>query len=197
MNPDRQWLNLDWTYNELVRVFHDRGFRAPTRERLLKTLIADGATAYGVTAGQTSSLSDDRVKSLLHAYDMWPRLAAGDDTIADRKTVEDDLTDLQQFSLIAQRKRLVVCEGGYLAMIPRICAVMLDNLRRDTGSEFKVGILHGSRTPIVLLEAGDEGVENTDGYPKYTIYGQCYVEGHMYGEMVDWEERSGEILELW
>jgi hypothetical protein len=198
MNPDRQWLNLDWNYNELVKVFRDRGFYEPSRERVLKTLLADGASPYHrITAEKPSSLSDEYIKALLHAYDMWPLLTAGDDTISDRKEVENNLATLQQLSLICQRKRLAVCEGGYLALIPRFCGFLLEHLRIDTGYEFKVGILHGSRSPIILLEVDDKGFEDLSAYSRWMVYGQCYVEGHMYGEVVDWDEGDAEILELW
>jgi hypothetical protein len=189
---------LDWNYNELVKVFRDRGFSEPSRERVLKTLLADGANStHRITAEKPSSLSNEYIEALLYAYDMWPRLTAGDDTISDRQTLKDNLHDLQQLSLVCQRKRLAVCEGGYLALIPRFCGFLLEHLRIDTGHEFKVGILHGSRSPIILLEADVEGCQNLSDYSKWMIYGQCYVEGHMYGEVVDWDEGDAEILELW
>jgi hypothetical protein len=93
---------------------------------------------------------------------------------------------------MAQRKRLAVCDGGYLAMIPRFPAVILNEVRNDTGWEFEVGILHGSRTPIIMMDYAE-----ADREPKvYTVYGQCYVEDHMYGEAVDWEEQDADVFEL-
>ena len=80
------------------------------------------------------------------------------------------------------------CEGGYLAVVPRICALQLKGIREKAGVELRVAILHGSRTPIVALEAGDPVARDLCGYTRYAMGGQCYVEDHRYGEMIDWEE---------
>ncbi len=193
MDADRSWLNLDWHFQELTRVLSEHGFAVPTRQRLLKTLLADNALAWGhkTTPENPSSLTDERVRALLHAYDTWPRLAAGG-IVPNQDIVEYDLKHLQQSSLMTQRKRLAVCEGGYLAMVPRVCGVFLEGLREETGAEFEIAILHGSRTPVLVIDA------ESDGEPRaYRVYGQCYVEDHMYGEAVDWEEQDADVLELW
>lgn len=212
MDADRSFLNLDWHHEQLLKLPWKqhrprrslgkklRGLFAaresekavvPMRERLLKTLIADGADPRhnNVSAERPSNLSDERIRELLHAYDMWPRLRGGEDVL-DRAKVEKDLVDLQQQSLIAQAKRLVVCEGGYLALVPRMTGHVLDGFRKD-GLIFEIAILHGSKTPVILVRDYDGG-----RYPRYTVFGQCYLEDHMYGEAVNWREEDGDVFEL-
>jgi hypothetical protein len=194
MDADRSWLKLDWHFQELTKVLSERGFSAPTRERLLKTLLADNAFGWHYepsTPENPSALTDERVRALLHAYDTWPSLAAGE-IIRNQDMVKADLHQLQQSSLVAQRKCLAVCEGGYLAMVPRFQAVILNRVRKDTGWKFEVGILHGSRTPVIMMDYA-----KADREPKvYRVFGQCYVEDHMYGEAVDWEEQDADVLKL-
>jgi hypothetical protein len=193
MDADRSCLNLDWHFQELTKVLSERGFAAPTRERLLKTLLADNALAWNhdTTPENPSALTDERVRALLHAHDTWPRLAAGD-TVPNHETVKSDLKHLQQASLMTQHKRLAVCEGGYLAMIPRVCGVFLEGIREESGAEFEIAILHGSRTPVIMMDAENDGKSKA-----YRVYGQCYVEDHMYGEALDWEEQDADVFELW
>ncbi len=48
--------------------------------------------------------------------------------------------------------------------------------------------MHGSKTPVVLRRDGNERL-------RYRVVGQCYWEGVMYGEAVDWElDEAGEFV---
>jgi hypothetical protein len=49
-----------------------------------------------------------------------------------------------------------------------------------------VCILHGISTPCVLPKVGD----------RYEYIGQCYVDGIMYGETVDWAEHQADDFTL-
>ena len=194
MNPDRLWLNLDWHVAQMQKYVQRFIFRPSkrksqrtnpiTRERVLKTLLADGAQSmHRVTAEKPSSLSDERVKELLHAYDEWPHLAANNALDRNSSKVADDLWYLQQYSLMAQRKRLAICEGGHLALVPRVCLYS----QEPDAPKFEIAVLHGSRTPIVVIEIPGLG---------WDVIGQAYVEGMMYGEAVTWKEEEADVLRL-
>lgn len=51
-----------------------------------------------------------------------------------------------------------------------------------------VALLHGSRMPILLREAGDTAT--------YQVVGACYVEGLMFGEAVNWDEDAADDIFL-
>lgn len=60
---------------------------------------------------------------------------------------------------------------------------------RFTQKEDKVAILHGARFPVILRRVGGES-------QKYYVVGDCYVDGIMYGEAVDWEAEDAEDILL-
>jgi hypothetical protein len=151
-----------------------------TRERMLKTLLADGAwPRHTITPERPPNLSDERIREPLHAYDMWPTIVAGDTSSPNVEKVKDDLYHVQQYSMIIQRKRLAGCSDGYLALVPRVC-MLKDNC--------KIAILHGSKVPIVMIEK--EGRTN-----EWQVTEQCYLEDSMYGESVDWKE-DGDVFKI-
>jgi len=45
------------------------------------------------------------------------------------------------------------------------------------------------RNPVVIEEVG----EGTD---RWKVIGQCYLEGAMYGELVDWGEEEGDLFTI-
>jgi hypothetical protein len=104
---------------------------------------------------------------------MWPRIVANDTTLSDFQKVKADLKELQQRSLVLQRKRLAgyLGDGWPLGLVPRICMQKED--------QCEIAILHGSKFPVVIEEMG----EGTDGWK---IIGQCYLEVAIYGDLVDW-----------
>lgn len=53
----------------------------------------------------------------------------------------------------------------------------------------KISILHGARVPMILRQIKGEP-------KKYQVVGECYVEGLMYGEAVDWEEKDADDIWL-
>jgi hypothetical protein len=183
MDADRNMLNLDYLHEEMVSVLLP-GRPTYSRQRILRALLADGATAWRNRTvhrpEESSSLSDERIEELLHAYDMWPRINEGDTTIPYLEKVKDDLVDLQQQSLILQRKRPAGCTGVKLALVPRMCLFK---------ESCEIVILHGSKVPIVMVEMDEAANERQ-------VVGQCYVEGAMYGEAVDWEEEDGEVFRI-
>jgi len=186
MNPDRGWLAVDFHYEKMISAVAPGTKHSVTREKVLKVLLADGAHLWPqqtVTPEKPSSLSDERVKELLHAYDMWTRIVENDTTLPDFQKVKGDLKELQQRSLIVQQKRLAGCsgDGGPLGFVPRIC------IQKDDRCE--IAILHGSRVPVVIEEVG----EGTD---RWKVIGQCYLEGAMYGELVDWGEEEGDLFTI-
>ncbi|GME47965.1 HET-domain-containing protein [Neofusicoccum parvum] len=56
--------------------------------------------------------------------------------------------------------------------------------RKETKPGDTIVILHGARIPYALRKTEDES--------KYQIVGNCYIEGIMDGEAVDWEEDEAE-----
>jgi hypothetical protein len=186
MNPDRGWLAVDFHYEKMISAVAPGTKHSITREKVLKALLADGALVWPfrtVTPENPSNLSDERVKELLHAYDMWPRIVANDTTLSGFQKVKEDLKEVQQRSMILQRKRLAGCsgDGGTLGLVPRIC------MQKDDHCE--IAILHGSKVPVVI----EEVEEGTD---RWKVIGQCYLEGAMYGELVDWGEEEGDLFTI-
>jgi hypothetical protein len=186
MNPDRGWLAVDFHYEKMISAVAPGTKHSITREKVLKALLADGALVWPfrtVTPENPSNLSDERVKELLHAYDMWPRIVANDTTLSGFQKVKEDLKEVQQRSMILQRKRLAGCsgDGGTLGLVPRIC------MQKDDHCE--IAILHGSKVPVIIEEVGD-------GTDKWKVIGQCYLEGAMYGELVDWGEEEGDLFTI-
>ncbi|PMD14461.1 hypothetical protein NA56DRAFT_711037 [Hyaloscypha hepaticicola] len=150
MNPDRGWLPVDFQYEKKIST----------------ALLADGALLWPfrtVTPEKPSNILDERVKEFLHAYDMWPRIVAKDTTLMDFQKVKGGLKELQQRSLILQRKRLAGCSGDV-----RIC--------------------HSSwiKIPVIIEEVGE-------GADRWKVIGQCYLEGAMYGKLVVCEEEEGDV----
>jgi hypothetical protein len=186
MNPDRGWLAIDLHYETMISAVAPGTKHSITREKVLKALLADGAFVWPsrtVTPEKPSNLSDERVKELLHAYDMWPRIVANDTTLSGFQKVKEDLKEVQQRSMILQRKRLAGCPGdsGPLGLVPRIC------MQKDGHCE--IAILHGSKVPVVIEEVGE-------GTNRWKVIGQCYLEDAMYGELVDWGEEEGDIFTI-
>jgi len=161
MDADRGWLNVDLHYEKMISFGVPGTAHSVTRERVLKTLLADGAMVWPdrtVTPETPSNFSDERVRELLHAYDMWPRIAASDTDFSNFEKVKKDLRELQQRSLIVQRKRLVGTRDGNMALVPRACLLYDD---------CKIAILHGSKVPVVMVEEGE-------GTNEWHVMGQCY-----------------------
>lgn len=57
-----------------------------------------------------------------------------------------------------------------------------------SSAQDSVALLHGSRMPILLREAGDTAT--------YQVVGACYVEGLMFGEAVNWDEDAADDIFL-
>ena len=181
MDEDRGFLNLDGHLEYITTLLAPEATDKITRERVLKTLIADGAVPrHRITTEKPSSLSSERIRELLYAYDMWPRMVANDNSIPNLGKVKKDLFQLQQYSLIVQNKRLAGCLGKFLALVPRVCIEKAD---------CQIAILHGSKVPIVMIE-------NPEGKGQWRVIGQCYLEGMMYGEGVDWEEEDADVFTI-
>ncbi|CZR65443.1 uncharacterized protein PAC_15343 [Phialocephala subalpina] len=77
-----------------------------------------------------------------------------------------------------------ICKGRRLAVLQKHW-IMLGPAQAKKG-DF-IGIIHGSSIPWVL---------RPKGMGTYEVVGQCFVDGVMYGEAVDWTEDDAETLVL-
>ncbi|GME45589.1 putative flavin-binding monooxygenase-like protein [Neofusicoccum parvum] len=86
---------------------------------------------------------------------------------------------------MAMGRRFMRSEQGRTGLVPK--------LGTETPSGGKPGsaiaVLHGCSVPVVLEK--QDGEENV-----YKLVGDCYVEGIMFGEAVEWEEKDADTLIL-
>jgi hypothetical protein len=162
----------------------DRGLLAKANSEtlqaaLIRTLIADGYS--------------DHVVATEVPNDTWERLS-DDDAIG----IYNELENLREISvkglpLHEGNKAMYrsfwsstqVCSGRRLAVLQRHW-FMLGPSRAKKGD--CIAIFHGSTIPWVLRPLGQGS--------KYEVVGQCFVDGCMHGEAVDWTEDEAETFVL-
>jgi hypothetical protein len=102
-------------------------------------------------------------------------LANGDPGHEKTNLIECWLKELTPSAEGCVNHKLVILQERLLALCPSSCQ------KGDL-----ITMLHGSTVPIVLRRTGD----------RYQVMGQCYVEGIMWGEAVDWGEDEGDVFTL-
>jgi hypothetical protein len=161
------------------------GSKSITRHRVLRTYLAEGANAghrmyvncQGSGAFTMSSAPWVISHNTAPLKGMSEILVTGLLQKHDHPDHSVQISeDLDHLSTIRQQRSLVYCWKGRLGLAPE-------------GTEIgdKVAILHGSRVPIVLREQAGG---------KYTVLGQCYYEGAMFGESVGWHEHQAQKMIL-
>ncbi|KAK1978631.1 heterokaryon incompatibility protein [Colletotrichum cereale] len=84
---------------------------------------------------------------------------------------------------MARGRKFVTTEKGRIGMVPWIGSK--EKSKEQKGS--MIVVLHGCCVPIMLdLIGGNE----------YKVVGECYIEGVMHGEAVDWEEGEADTFTL-
>ena len=78
-----------------------------------------------------------------------------------------------------------VCKGRVLAMLSNFWLALAPQQVQPGDC---ICVLHGSTVPWALRPTNDEG--------KYEVVGQCFVDGIMYGEAVNWEEDEADTFVL-
>jgi hypothetical protein len=157
------------------------------RKRLLKVLLADGTFSFhqqDVYDGMKEhrKLTDDALESLLEAYDKESAIRQSNTLLHNSEKLKYERQFLREKMLVCYRKRVFSSEASSLGLAPK-----------DVKFGDLICIVHGSRVPIVLrkLEGGKESGEQV-----YRLVGQCYLEGAMYGEKVNWAENQTDTFLL-
>jgi hypothetical protein len=97
--------------------------------------------------------------------------------------LQEDARVLQQVLKIAEGRCLTWTDGDGSA---------LALVSGETRAGDLVGVLHGSRTPVVVRRVVAGELEEVG----YRVVGQCFVEGVMYGEAVTWREEEADTFVL-
>lgn len=173
MDDIKKYLYLAYHVKQL-RPLEDAYAAPVTRERVLKAILVDGGAPAGKTR-QHERLTPEFVADLLLCYDNWPRINSNDTSLVGLQKQKDDLYELQQRALHAQKKRVVYTEKGFIGLAPR-----------DVRPGDVVCILHGSKAPVVLRPLNG----------RWALVGPCWYENGMHGELVTWSEDEADSFEL-
>jgi len=165
---------------DVLREIWPEGRTTSSREHILKTCLADGSFVFNRTTSSDNrdGLSAADIQVLLQTYDYLHALAALQDTQPSKptKSWKTKATQLRDHGRIAWGRQLVVGRDWRLG------------LTHETVKEGDVMcIIHGSKVPLMLRRLAN-------GYCR--LMGQCYFEGAMRGEEVNWNEESADEFVL-
>jgi len=141
----------------------------PTPEDILATALADGSFAFDEKERLAcrDGLSKEQKTRLLDIYKSLDPTSPGFAARSQRQRRLD--TTLRDHARIAWDRAMIVSKSRWrLGLAHR--SVRVGDL---------IGIIHGSRVPLVLRRVGGD---------RYQLVGQCYLEGVMRGEEVGWSE---------
>ncbi|KAF2428937.1 hypothetical protein EJ08DRAFT_662110 [Tothia fuscella] len=177
VDPYHKTASLPWqmpTLQRFVDELMDLGF--PNRSHvslnaLLRTLFMDGVqwgAISALTSGKPLYRTTPAVEGLPHherIKDVITELVQSPDANLDELPHGATPQLLHELCNVQYQRRVVVCEKGKFAMAPD-CAEKGD----------KICIIYGSRVPLVLRTRSDGN---------YTMVGECFYDGAMYGDMAD------------
>jgi hypothetical protein len=177
--PAHLYLNLSHLKDLLAKIWPQQ-HTVPSRELILKTCLADGSFAFNRTPSsqQREGLSASAIQGLLKTYDALERLSAQQNIQSSKssKSSKEKATKLRDHARIAWGRQLIIGRDWRLG------------LAHDTVDEGDlICIAHGSKVPLVLRRL-------PSGY--YRFMGQCYLEGAMRGEEVNWDEAGADEFVL-
>jgi hypothetical protein len=135
--------------------------------RILKVLLAEDHRRNHSDADWNKVLD-----SMVQSYHSYDQSSSTPPTNAEldirRKLIRLSRTCFSKTVFMSQTQRV-------LGLAPRVAQ-----------SGDLICILHGSKVPVLLRKSGK----------CYLVVGQCYFEGYMYGELVDWEENDADVFKL-
>lgn len=147
------------------------GLTAPTSERLLTTLLADGSFALDRKYRHQEGLPKDYIDRLLQVYDKL---------------------QVQHSQLMEEEARLVKALREHARITWGRAIIIRSDLRlglahKDVEEGDLICIIHGSKVPLILR--CEKNV--------YHVLGQCYYEGIMRGEALKgWKEEDADQFVL-
>ena len=151
-------------------------------EALLRTLLMDGvqwAAIDALNSGQNLYRTGVRTFGLPHhkkAKDLFQGLIASEGVDVEGLPHNATLQTLHDLSSVQYKRRVAYCTNDRFAMTPDL-----------TEKDDQIALLHGSRVPVVLRP-------HPSG--KFTIIGQCFYDGAMYGEMADLDDDAADVMVL-
>jgi hypothetical protein len=188
IDPNHKSARMPWqlsTLNRFVDEMVDHGF--PDRqeislEALLRTLLMDGVQWGAISAlmsGKPLYRTTPEIEGLPHyewIKDVIAALIQSPDPNMDELPHGATVQVLHELSKVQYQRRVVFCGKGKFGLAPDWA---------EKGD--KIAILHGSRVPSVIRP-------RLDG--NYTMVGECYYDGAMYGDMADPEDDNAELFKL-
>jgi hypothetical protein len=177
--PVHSYLNISHM-TDLLGELWPQQHTLPTRELVLKTCLADGSFAFNRTPSsqRREGLSASAIQGLLKTYNALDNLSAQQkiESSKSSKSSIERATKLRDHARIAWGRQLIIGRDWRLG------------LAHDTVDEGDlICIAHGSKVPLVLRRL-------PSGY--YRFMGQCYLEGAMRGEEVNWDEAGADEFVL-
>ena len=177
------YLNLPHLHYLLGQMWREQKSTAPSMERLLKVILADGSFTLNQKLREHCSegLPASDVDELVSTYLATENAPKERDVITmGRSKNADDLgkraTRLRDHARVAWGRQVIVGRDWRIGLAHRsVCEGDL------------ICIIHGSKVPLVLRRLAN-------GY--YRLMGQCYLEGAMRGEEVTWDEGSADEFVL-
>ena len=140
-------------------------------KRVLTVLMALDTKAFA-----SDRERDECLDTMLRVYENYERIVKNDVALADLSHLRVVAKNLARRVGISGNKRVFWSEDGLIGLGPQPIK------RKDF-----VWILHGSKVPVILRKC------NRDSY---IVVGQCYYEKWMYGDLVDWKEDKGDVVNL-
>jgi hypothetical protein len=135
--------------------------------RILKVLLAEDHRS-----SHSDAHWDKVLDGMVQSYHSYDQSSSTPPTNAEldirRKLIHLSRTCLSKTVFMSQTQRI-------FGLAPRIAQ-----------SGDLICILHGSKVPVLLRKSGKCCL----------VVGQCYFEGYMYGELVDWEEHDADVFKL-
>lgn len=189
INPDRCPGHLPWESSTISRFLDELcnlGPDAITRRHkkaLLRTLFMDGVQWASHTARNSGESLYRTGPVIIGRFSHHEKFDHVTSVLVDEEQPnlkhlphQANVSLLHELSKVQYRRTVVWCENQRFAM-------GLDRIDRGD----KIAILHGARVPFVLRPRRDG---------KYSLLGQCFYDGAMYGDLADSTDDAAEIFSI-
>jgi hypothetical protein len=170
-------LNLDGITHHLNTSTTCNRHSPVVRERVLRSIIADIPLrkANDKDRREDGYLADGFIAELLYALDNEAAIKADDSTLQDLEKGKDSLKKLQSAVIVTQSQRIFWSKHNRMGLTSKGCR-----------AGDSILLIHGCKTPFVCRPYQE----------RWIPISQCYLEGVMYGEAVNWKENEAKKLEL-